>query len=377
MILVMACIWGFYGSIPVVVRGQGVLLSEGGIYNVVSLGSGQVTEVVVQANDYVQHGQVVARIAQPQLLNELRNARNELEEAGSQYQRLVNFSSKDSKFQDYSSHSQKQIIETSIATLEHQADFLKVQLGKQEQLLQKQLIVAQKIEGTRQELASTLQQIDTQKAKLEELLSQTHSLNNRTENSLKENEFRINALKRNIELMENRLTYDSRVISKTAGKVIEVKVSSGSIVGQGTPIISIESQGHLLKAFLYVPASEGKKIKQGMEIDVVMASVKKEEFGSVLGLVSYISDYPATYQGMLQVLGNENLAQALSRDAAPYAIKAELIPDSKTASGYKWSSGKGPSLSIQAGTMCMGEITIEHKRPITYVLPYVKNKLGI
>ena len=62
-ILAMALVWGFWGSIPIKVRGQGILLSQGGITNVVTLGAGQVTEVVVQANDYVRRGQVVARIA--------------------------------------------------------------------------------------------------------------------------------------------------------------------------------------------------------------------------------------------------------------------------------------------------------------------------
>ena len=377
MILAMALIWGFLGNIPIVVRGQGILLSQDGITNVVSLGSGQVTEVVVRSNDYVQRGQVIARIAQPELFNQLSNARNELEEARSQYQRMVEFAGKDNKFQGSASLAQKQILQTSITTLERQAVFLKSQLSKQEQLLQKELVVASRVEATRGELAATLQQIESQKVKLAELSSQSYSQSNRSESSLKESEFRINALQRNIALMEDRMTYDSRVVCKTAGKVIEVKVSAGSVVGRGTPVISVESQGRLLKAFLYVPASEGKKVKPGMEIDIVTTAVKKEEYGSVLGLISYVSDYPSTYQGMLQVLENENLTQTLSINGAPYAVEAELIPDSKTISGYKWSSGKGPSITLQAGTMCVAEIIVEHKRPVTYVIPFIKNKLGL
>jgi HlyD family secretion protein len=376
-ILIMALVWGFWGSIPIKVQGQGILLSQGGIANVVTLGAGQVTEVVVKANDRVQRGQVVARIAQPVLFNELRNTRNELEETKTQHRRLIDFSRKDLQYQMEAFQAQRLILETSIPTLARQADFMREQLGKQQQLLEKGLIVPSRVETSRQALATVLENIESQKTKIEDLRSQEYSLKNRTENSLKESEFRINTLERNITTMENRLTYDSRVVSKVGGKVVEVKVSPGGVVSLGTPVISVESEERKLEAVLYIPAAEGKKVRPGMEIDLVPSSVKKEEYGSVLGLVAYVSDYPATYQGMVQVLENEQLARTLSRDAAPYAIRAELIPSAKTPSGFKWSSGKGPPISIQAGTICVGEITVEHKRPINYVIPLLKNKLGL
>lgn len=377
VIVAMALVWGFWGSIPITVYGQGILLSQGGLSNVVTLGAGQVTEVVVQVNDLVQRGQVVARIAQPILLNELRNTRNELEEAQSHYQRLVEFSQKDMQFQIAGFQAQRAIMETAITTQEQRRTFLRERLDKQQQLLDKGLIIPSRVETTRQDLASAQEQIEAQKIKIEDQRSQEYSLRNRTENSIKESEYRINALQRKITLMENRLTYDSRVVSKVSGKVVEVKVSPGQVVAMGTSVLSLEFQERKLEAMLYVPAVDGKKVQPGMEINLVPSSVKKEEHGSVLGLVSYVSDYPATYQGMMQVLENEQLAQSLSREAAPYAIKADLIPDSVTVSGYKWSSGKGPPLTIQAGTMCLAEITVEQKRPIDYVVPYLKGKLGL
>lgn len=377
IILLMALIWGFWGNIPIKVSGQGIFLSHGGVTHVVTLGSGQVTEIVVRANDYVRRGQVIARIAQPDLLNELRNGRNELEEVKSQYKRLIEFSEKDLKHQLAGFQAQRLNLDTSNAALDGRASFLRDQLANQQKLLEKGLIVPSKVETTRQELSGTLEQIESQKIKSQELLSQEYTLKNRTENSIKESEFRMNGLERKIGILESRLTNDSRVVSKVSGKVIEVMVAYGSVVSQGSPVISVEPQDSKLEALLYVPAAEGKKIKAGMVIDIVPSSVKKEESGSMLGLISYVSVYPSTYQGMVQVLGNEQLARMLSMESAPYAIQAELIPDATTVSGYKWSSGKGPSLTVEAGTICTGEITVEYKRPISYVIPLVKNKLGL
>lgn len=377
VILTMAIIWGFYGNIPIKVNGQGILLSEGGVSNVVSLGNGQVTEVVVKVNDIVRSGQVVARIAQPALLTELSNAKNELEDVRVQSRQLTDFSNKDTTYQSETMVSQIKTINTSISTLGKRADFLRGQIAKQQQLLEKGLIMPAKVEASKQELASTLEQIDTQNIKIDELKGQNHSQKNKAASTKAEYEFKINGLERNIASMESRLTYDSRVVSKVSGKVIEIKVSVGSVVNAGVPLMSIEQQDKKLEAVLYVSAAEGKKIKPGMEIDIVPSSVKKEEYGNALALVSFVSDYPATVQGMMQQLGNEVLANSLSNGSSPYEIHAELIPDNNTVSGYKWSSGKGPPLAIQTGTLCAGEVVVEQKRPILYVIPYVKKKLGL
>jgi HlyD family secretion protein len=376
-ILTMALVWGFLGSIPIKVQGQGILLRQGGVTDVVTLGAGQVTEVVDKANDQIRRGQVVARIAQPELFNALHNTRNELAEQKAQHRRLVAFSQKDLQFRMEVLQAQRQILETSIPALAQQADFERQQLAKQQHLLDKGLIVPSRVETTRQGLAAALEKSASLKTKIEELRSQEFSLKNTTENSIKESEFRLKALERNIASMENRLTYDSRVVSKVSGTVVEVKISPGSVVAMGTPVISVESQDRNLEAILYIPTADGKKVRSGMEVNLVPSSVKKEEYGSVLGLVVAVSEYPATYQGMLQVLENEQLARTLSLDAAPYAVRAEMIPDGETVSGFKWTSGKGPPVTIQAGTICLGEITVEHKRPINYVIPLLKNKLGL
>jgi HlyD family secretion protein len=376
-VLLMAIVWGVWGSIPIKVTGQGILLNQGGMFNVVTLGAGQITEVVVQANDYVYRGQVVARIAQPELLNEIYNARSKLAEAKGQDIHLVEFSQKDMRYQIEGIKAQQQILQTSIQSLEKRVDFINQQLTKQQQLLGKGLIIPSRVELTRQDLAATLQQIDSNKIKIEGLRTQEYSLKNRTDNAIKESTFRIRELERNITLLETQLTYNSRVISKESGKVVEVKVSANEVVDRGTPVICLESLGKNLEAVLYLSAADGKKVRPGMEIDIVPSSVKREEYGTLLGLVAYVSDFPTSYQGMVQVLGNEQLAQAFSANTVPYAIKADLIPNGATVSGYMWSSANGPPVTIQAGTSCQGEVIVERKRPINYVIPYLKKKLGL
>ncbi len=64
LILLAIILWGIFGSLPVQVTGQGILLSAGGIHDVVSPVTGQVVEMDVDAGDVIQAGQLVARIAE-------------------------------------------------------------------------------------------------------------------------------------------------------------------------------------------------------------------------------------------------------------------------------------------------------------------------
>jgi len=63
-VIAVAVVWGFYGSIPTVVKGQGILIKDGGIQIVESPAGGQVSELYVQAGAYVLQDQVIARIFQ-------------------------------------------------------------------------------------------------------------------------------------------------------------------------------------------------------------------------------------------------------------------------------------------------------------------------
>jgi HlyD family secretion protein len=57
-------------------------------------------------------------------------------------------------------------------------------------------------------------------------------------------------------------------------------------------------------------------------------------------------------------------------------VRIELDP-ADTPSGFKWSSRRGPPLEVSSGTLCAAQIVTEHDKPITLVLPIMKEKLGL
>jgi len=132
-----------------------------------------------------------------------------------------------------------------------------------------------------------------------------------------------------------------------------------------------------MQAVIYVPGGEGKKVVDGQEIQVSPSTVKAEEYGFILGNVTSVSYFPSTPEGMKVVLRNEELVKELSSKGAPIEVTALLTKDSTTKSGYKWSSSQGPPTGIFSGTQAKGSIVVDRKPPIEFVIPKIKEILGI
>lgn len=79
-ILLSAVIWGFFGSIPTKIEGQGILLNNGGIFSIQHHSSGQVSDIRIKVGDMVKKGDVVARIELPELVAQINNLQSSISE---------------------------------------------------------------------------------------------------------------------------------------------------------------------------------------------------------------------------------------------------------------------------------------------------------
>ncbi len=87
LILGVAVIWGYEGTIDTKVSGSGVIVRAGTVLNVVAAGSGLVTSINVNLGDRVKADQVVAKVSDPEMLEKIRLARSALEEAKAERER--------------------------------------------------------------------------------------------------------------------------------------------------------------------------------------------------------------------------------------------------------------------------------------------------
>lgn len=128
------------------------------------------------------------------------------------------------------------------------------------------------------------------------------------------------------------------VTSPHAGRVLETRVTRGNVLQAGTTLLSLEVGGRSLEAILFLPPGDGKRVRPGMDVNMAPSSVKKEEYGMLIGRVATVGELPASQQGMQRILGNEELAKQLSQNGAPIEVRVELARNPLTPSGFQWTS---------------------------------------
>ena len=64
-LLAAALLWAMFGSVPTLVRGEGVLIREGSVRTIEAPVAGELETLTVRAGDVVQAGQALARIVEP------------------------------------------------------------------------------------------------------------------------------------------------------------------------------------------------------------------------------------------------------------------------------------------------------------------------
>lgn len=343
-LITVAIMWGIFGNIPTKVIGSAMLIKTGGVVEISARSNGLITDVSVRAGDMVKRGQKIARIAQPDLLEQFNSLKARKAELQNKAQISTN------------------LLKQKRDTLKFNNEVLRRRLDDQNGLLKDGLITLQTVLTTQQQLeenAATLKELDLRKVDIELELVQ---------------------VERNLDSVKVRLQLSTDVISPYSGRVLEIKLDENSIVQAGSSILNMELMGDSIKdleVVVFVSSLDGKKVKPGMDIFISPSTIKREDYGYMVGKVTAVAEFPSTSQGMMRIMQNQELVKQLSAGAAPIQINADLTPDAGATSGFKWTSPGGPPLLIQSGTLGTANISVRSQRPISLVIPMLREFVGV
>jgi HlyD family secretion protein len=379
--LLATCIaWGIFGSVPDKIAGQGILIRTGGVFEVTTLSSGQVVDMAVRVGEEVDHGQVIARIAQPEIVRRVQAAKADLDAVAAEFERTRSFAARDERLRTESLSEREQSLTEGIRAIRQSIQWLEEKGAGQEALVREGLITRQTLMNTRTELENAREKIRMQEGELRRAAVDRLAIRNQLQKDVESSRFQMEQKRTALAEAEAELENSSKITSPYTGRVLEVMAEQGSVIGRGESILSLDLTGKAVKeleAVMYVAATHGKKIEPGMQIQITPATVRKEEYGMMMGRVTYVSDFPATTRGMSRVLKNDQLVATLSGGGAPYEVRADLLPDPTTPSRYRWSSSEGPPAEVRSGTLAGASITVHSKRPIALVLPILRRAAGI
>jgi HlyD family secretion protein len=380
VILSTAVVWGVVGSLPESVVGTGMLVKSGGVFEVIASSGGRVADIAVSVGDEVTEGQVVARLAQPELADRLREARAVLETLRAEHAELERHGSQDVALQTKLLARQRETARQRIEAAEQSAKSYREKLGIQEQLVQEGLLTRQTLLATRQQLDEARNRAGDGQSELAQIAVKELELRGRRDEEARGSRTRMEQQERTVSELSREMKGTTEITAQQTGRILELLTEQGAIVAKGDPVLTLDLTGRTVKdleAVIFVPSEHGKQVKVGMHTLIAPSTVKQEEYGMMLARVTYVSDFPATSRGMRRVLKNEKLVSTLAGSDAPYEVHADLLVDAETASRYRWSSSQGPPLKIQSGTLASARITVGRKRPIELVIPLFREYTGL
>ncbi len=368
--------WGFWGEISIYVEAEGIFLSRKGmVFDAASPGGGRLTRIAVAVGQQVQEGDVVAEIFDAETSERLKSAVALVAEHKEELRDRITETNEENRLAAENLARQRDRLDEMERINRELKEKAGMRLQEDRKLFAQRMIDRTAVERSEQAL-SVLQQnlfevLRRRDALDEDDVRRRSGINSRLSHAKGE------LLKAEMDVSELRVTIETwRIRAPVSGRIIEIKAQIGVTLGPGESVLSIETGGEGLDVLSYVSALDGKSVKEGMSVLVTPATVRREEYGSMIGTVEYVSEFPASLNGMVAVLRNQELAGTFSASGPPYPARIALTPDATTRSGFAWTSPQATHLEITPGTLATVEIRASTQSPAALVLPWIKEKLS-
>lgn len=378
-ILIAVVIWGFLGTIPTRVEGKGILLFEKeNLYAaVMPAGTGRLVKLNFTPGDSVKKGEVIAVLENPQLAEEIKVSKGYLRTLQQKYTELAAMAKQKiaerKKELMQKNKVLKRIITAEIENLKQITELLRVR----QQSLKRGLETKQGVVETLRDYYNSKRQIENSRNELMQNKINEANFIDQWKERLRELDLKIRDTQHQLENLKARLKTSAKIRSPVDGIVTNIQKSIGSIVKEGETVLSIAVPSRGMDAVIYITSQDAKRVKPQMEALVSPATVKKEEFGSIKGKVISVSQYPMTKEAMIAILQNEDLVSEFLKEGTPIAVRIRLQQDSKTLSGFAWSSSQGPDQKITPGTLAIARITVREQPPAALIIPAIRKLLGL
>ncbi len=376
-IVTLAVIWGIFGEVQTKVEGTAILLSEGGLFQIVAKESGHLQECKVRSGDIIQKKQIVAVVSNPQLENQISIKQAEIDSI-----RASRF--KQSQLILAKTDAQKRVFETQRLQLIQRKVFIERRLRAldervrtYEELLKEGAATRQAYLNSKLEYEKAVEEGATVDTELNEAILKRRELEATVHDQLFQLKFKLSLAEGELNALQKKMDLTTSIRSDFHGRVIEVLARQGQRVQEGQPIVTCDRALTELEVEIFVPAAEGKKILPGMTIQVAPSTVQREEYGFMTGKVSSVDIFPISRDALLSWLKNDKLVDSVMQKGPLLSVLGSLDRDPSTKSGFHWSSLKGADVELTAGTMGTAEVVVSKQPPAALVLPAIKKWLGI
>ncbi|MBK2357787.1 NHLP bacteriocin system secretion protein [Francisella hispaniensis] len=377
LLVLLFMIWGIFGILNTRVYGTGVIITKGGLQAIQTQFSGEISDVYIHLNSYVNKGDIVAKIILHDREIELKKLKDKL------YTLKLKFD----KLNDQLA-IESQAIRNKYKILRIKDSFLLESKKKDYDLKEWEVSEFKKLLGngavSKLRYSDTMVEVNNLKASVDTIEKSLPLLDINEEIELSRKEVELvgyrkeyEFLKGQVEITQSHLEEDSLIRSKYTGYVTPYFHDQGDFLKAGDTIAMIQPADIETVAEVMFPADVGKKITVGSKAYISPSTASKEHYGMMEGVVSAVTKYPLSSDAMKNFFISDNLVRALSKIESPIGVEITLYRDKKTKSGYKWTNGAGPDMEISDGTLVSANVIIKKQAPVELLIPFLRKITGI
>ncbi|MBM5808206.1 MAG: HlyD family efflux transporter periplasmic adaptor subunit [Cyanobacteria bacterium M_surface_9_m1_291] len=328
-------LWSIFGRLPVRISGQGVLIRTDSLQRLQSETPGRVVALMGNVGDCVAQGTPLARIDSVQQDLDRSRAINQL-------QLLQN--------QDRS--------EDGLAGIRERE--LQQQIERVQGLVRSGAISKDDLSQRQQQLSSTRIELRARDNQRQQQIQEQRNL---------------------IRNLQESIRRTAVVVAPRSGCIVDRSVKVGEVIQPGTSLFELESSNtsNALQSLAFFAPGDGKRLKPGQRVQITPASTKAQRHGGIEGTILRVQPLPVTEEAVISRLGNPAWMKALGgkSDGPLIEVITSLRRNPRTISGYDWGGGAGPALRLSAGTPTSVRVVVEERRPISYVIPILRDLSGI
>jgi HlyD family secretion protein len=370
--------WGVLGTIPLTVRGTGLLIEGTMVVAAEAPLDGRIAEIRVRQGDRVSQGDVLAIVANPALEAQLQDARSaavRLREqdaamgAAEEQSLSAAIAALDAREQEA-----RQRIEKAAAA----ADAFSKSVETKRDLVRQGLLAEADLLGT----VNTQLEIDRALSECRNELRRIAA--DRADAGIRhaqERQRRRNAIAdadAAVRQAEARLDADRNVVAPRPGKVLQVLRGAGDVVRRGGSVAVISDVGDgSLRCYAFFPLADGKRIAGAMPARVEPSVADRERFGVIAATVRDVEPMVGTRESLSRIINSPEVAQDIERRyGGIVSAVLDLAVDQSTPTGLRWSGGAGYPKPLVPGTICDVDVVTEEVAPIRLLLPWIKQVVG-
>jgi len=363
--------WGLFGSIPNRIEGFGEIVTHEGLYSQVAPATGQVDQIPVHYGQRVAAGDLVARLQQPDLADQVAATQIQVETVEAELQILRYGDQQSAELRAQLQALERKRLQAQLDEAESQVAFLEDQVAKQQKLFAEGVIIRATLVDTQDSLARQRVARDQTRESLKSLTLDDEQWRSDKDMNEKVKANQLLNLQKQLDNLRGQLARNSEVRADRAGRIVEVNAVRGALVQRGEALLVIEEEGtsDAYQFDLYVPFSANDRITVGMRVDVELLTVDHDLYGWLIGEIKEVDDYVATQAELHDNLQNDALVSKITASGPVFRVVVDLRRDPKTASGFAWTDGKGPPFTIHVGSLGNAYVHVEDKAPIDYLLP--------